>query len=209
MKRWLDSDWYRYLWRRTGPDGRLLVGVLAAAAVALGGFFTVRAFASSGNPDASGYVRLTTTLTKVVTVRGHGSNVVERVPVVRRILAKPVTVEQTTTVPGPTGTTVVMRPVVRYRPVYHRVVVTVHGRGATVKQVATDTRIQTVTSERVATVVQHVTNDRTSTVVQTVTVVRTQTSPAETVLVRQTPATVTVTTTVAFMTIAIPTYTIP
>jgi hypothetical protein len=203
----LDPDWYRYLWRRIGPDGRLLAGILAAAVVALGGFFAVRAFASSGNPDASGYVRLTTTLTKVVTVPGHGGTVVEHVPIVRRILAKPVTVEQSTTVPGPTGTTVVTRRIVRYRPVYHRVVVTVHGRGATVKQVATDTR--TVTSERVATVVQPVTNDRTSTVIQTVTVVRTQTSPAETVLVRQTPPTVTVTTTVAFMTVAIPTYTIP
>jgi hypothetical protein len=195
MHRWVDPAWYRYLWHRIGPDGRLLVAVLAAAAVAVGGFFSVRAFASSDATVAGRDVRLTTTLTRVVHVRDHGRTVVvERIPVVHRMVAKPVTLELTTTVHGPTGTRVVTRPVVRYQ---------------SVTRSRTDTRLETVTNERTSTVVQHVTNERTVTVVETVTAVRTQTSPAETVLVRQAPATVTVTTTAPFMTITVPTFTLP
>lgn len=205
MRRWFDPGWYRFLWRRIGPDGRLLVGILAAAAVAVGGFFSVRAFASSGEPGSAGYVRLTTTITKVVHVSGDGRTVVRRIPVVRRIFAKPVTLERTTTAPGGGGTTVVTQPVVRYRPVYRRQVVTIHGKAATVKQVVTD--VQRLTDTRLTTV----TNERTVVQSQTVTVVRMQTSPPETVLVHQPPATVTVTVTVTmpFMTITVPTYTIP
>jgi hypothetical protein len=179
-----------------GPDGRVLVGVLAASAVAVGGFFSVRAFGSTSPADSAGNVRLTTTMTRFVTVRQHGGTVVRRIPIARRIVAKPVTVEETRTVSGQ-GTTVVTHSIVRYRPVYRRAVVTVHGRTATEQRVATDTRQETVT------------NEHTSTVVETVTVVRTQTAPSQTVLVHQPPETVTVTTVGALVTIFVPTYTIP
>jgi hypothetical protein len=192
VRRWLDPGWYRFLWRRIGPDGRLLVGVLAAAAVAFGGFFSVRAFASSDSSTSAGYVRMTTTITitKVVRVNGHGRTIVRRMPIVRRIVANPVTVEETTTVPGHPGTTVATATVVH-------------------TQRLTDTRRMTVTTERTATVVQRSTDERTVVETQTVTVVRTQTSPPETVLIHEPASTVTVRTTVPFMTITIPTYTIP
>jgi hypothetical protein len=136
---------------------------------------------------------LTTTVTKVVRTHGHVRTVVRRLPIVRRMVEKPVTIAETTTVPGGVRTTVVTQP----------------GGVATVRKVVVDTRLMTVTTEHTATVVQRSTDERTVVETQTVTVTRTQTSPPETVLVHQAPATVTVRETVPFFTVTVPTYTLP
>ena len=228
MKRWFDPDWYRYLASRMGPDARLLLGVAAVAAIAFAGFFSMRALAGGDGTHTESYVQLATRVTRAVRVREHGRIVVKHIPVVRRIYAKPVTVPTTTTVQTPGGTKVVTRSVVRYRPVYRREVVRIHGKSVTVSHVVTDTRmltdtrLQTVTNEHTSTVVQRVTNEQTSTVVQrvtneqtstvvqsqTATVVRTETSPPVTVTVRE-PTTVTVTTTEPAITVSVPSVTVP
>jgi hypothetical protein len=186
VRRWLDPDWYRYLWRKIGPNGKFALVVLAAVVAGVGGFFAVRALGSS-DEQTSSYV-LMTTLTKPVHVNGKGKPVIERIRVVRRVSTRPVTLDQTTTVLVRRAATATSR-VVRYKPVYRRRMVTVQGQRQIVKQVVTDART--------ATVVQR----------ETTTVVITETAPAETVLVRQAPATVTVTTTAPFITITVPTFT--
>jgi hypothetical protein len=128
--------------------------------------------------------------------------VVKRVAVVKRIYARPVTVQETRTIQTPSGPRVVTRYVVRYKPVYRRKVITLHGKAVTVNQVVTDTRMLTdtqlftVTNERTVdlTIVQQVTNDRTATVSQTVTNEHTTTLPpvTETVVTTAPGDTVTV-----------------
>jgi hypothetical protein len=206
LLRWFDADWYRYL--RTRYPERLLFLVPALLAVlAFAGYAAVSAMGSSSR-TAESYVRLDTTVIRTVQVREHGKVVVKRIPVVKHIYAKPTTVMETHTVQTPGGIKVVTEPVVRYRPVYRRKVVFVHGKPVTVNQIVTntqmltDTQLLTVTNEHTSTVV----NEHTSTVVQNQTVNETQTVtktetapivtivlPPDTVTVTQPPDTVTVT----------------
>lgn len=204
-RRWLDPEWYRYLGDRIGPQGVVLFWTVALGLLALGGYEAVRALTPQAT-RASELVPLTTTVTKLVRVQERGRVVVKRVPVVRRVYAKPVTVQETRTIRTADGTRVVRVPVVRYRPVYRRQVITVKGKPKTVAQIVTDTRmltdtkLLTVTSERTSTVVQKQTQTVEQTASQTVTATRTVTAPPETITlpaqtVTQTapPQTVTVT----------------
>jgi hypothetical protein len=209
--RWFDADWYRYL-RTRYPERLLFLAPALLALLALAGYAAVNAMGSS-SPAAASYVRLDTTVIRTVKVREHGKVVIKRIPEIKHIYAKPVTVMQTRTVQTPGGTKVVTEAVVRYKPVYRRKVVFVHGKPVTVNQIVTntrmltDTQLLTVTNEHTSIVV----NDHTSTVVQnqtvnqtvnqTETVTKTETAPfvtislpPDTVTVTQPPDTVTVTT---------------
>src|SRR6266516_6517183 len=231
--KWLDRTWYRYLWyRRLSSDTKLALSVGVLSLLALGGYFAVNSLAGPGPAISSSgpYVQLRTTVQQRVRVRDHGRVIVRRVSVVKRIYAKPVTVQETQTIRTPSGTRVLTRNVVHYQPVYRRKVITVHGKTTTVDQVVTDTRmltdtlLRTVTNEHTVgqTVVQQVTDAHTATVNQTVnqtvtnehtttlpaetqTVVRT--APGDTVTVRDTVTvhdTVTVTTPGETSTVTVP-----
>jgi hypothetical protein len=181
--RWVDPLWYRYL-RRRYPFGTVLTIAILIGALGLGGYAAVVAM-GAGSATSDTYVALTTTVTRNVKVRVHGRTMVKRIPVVKRVYAKPTTVMETRTIQTPGGAKVVTRPVVRYRVVYRKKVVLVHGKPVTVRQSVTDTRMLTdtvtnvVTNEHTSTVV----NERTNTVSQTQTVTRTQTAPPETTTV--------------------------
>jgi hypothetical protein len=187
--KWLDRNWYRYLWyRRLGSDAKIALGFGVLSLLAVGGYFAVNSLAGPAIRSSGTYVQLRTTVQKQVRVREHGRVIVRRVSVVKRIYAKPVTVQETRTIQTPSGTRVLTRNVVHYQPVYRRKVITVHGKTTTVDQVVTDTRmltdtlLRTITNEHTVgqTVVQQVTDARTATVNQTVTNEHTTTLPAET-----------------------------
>ncbi len=185
-RRWLDPEWYRYLGDRIGPQGVVLFWTVVLGLLAFGGYEAVRGVTPAAS-KASEFVPLTTTVTKLVRVLEHGRVVVKRVPVVRRVYAKPVTIQETRTIRTAGGTRVVRVPVVRYRPVYRREVITVKGKPKTVARIVTDTamltdtKLLTVTSEHTATVVDKQTQTVNQTVSETVTTSRTVTAPPETV----------------------------
>lgn len=191
IRRWVDREWYRHLAWRLGPDGLFAVSIIALAVLAVCGALTMRALAGGGGGQASAsYIPLETTVMRRVAVVRRGKTVYRRVPVVQRIYAQPVTVQETRLVHTPGGTKVVTEPVVRFR----RVTDT---RVLTNTRLLTDTRLLTVTNPSTSTVVNEhtstVVNEHTNTVVntvvnqqtvnQTVTNVRTETSPPETVTV--------------------------
>ena len=205
--RWFDADWYRYL-RTRYPERLLFLLPAVLSLLAWAGYAAVNAMGSS-SPAADSYVRLDTTVIRTVKVREHGKIVIKRIPEIKHIYAKPVTVMQTRTVQTPGGTKVVTEAVVRYKPVYRRKVVLVHGKPVTVNQIVTntrmltDTQLLTVTNEHTSVVVQNQTVNQT--VNQTQTLTKTETAPVVTVTpdpvtvtehdtVTQTPDTVTVTT---------------
>jgi hypothetical protein len=210
--RWVDPLWYRYL-RRRYPFGTVLTIAILIGALGLGGYAAVVAM-GAGSATSDTYVALTTTVTRNVKVRVHGRTMVKRIPVVKRVYAKPTTVMETRTIQTPGGTKVVTRPVVRYQVVYRKKVVLVHGKPVTVRQRITDTRMLTDTRLLTVTSMSTVVNERTNTVSQTQTVTRTQTAPPETTTVfatttehvtTTTPAdTVTVTAPVITVTVTVP-----
>jgi len=185
MRRWLDPAWYRYLRYRLRPDRAFLLAIAGLAALFVGGVFAMQALGGSSNSSTEAYVPVVKTVMRRVKVVEHGKTIYKRVPVVKRVYAKPVTVQETHTVQTPGGVKVVTHPVVRYQPVYRQRVIRVNGKTVTVNQVVTntkmltDTQMQTVVNEHTNTVVQN----QTQTVNQTVTNVRTQTSPPDTVTV--------------------------
>ncbi len=206
--RWLDPEWYRHLWRRTRWDVRALIVVSALALSGATGFTVVTATADKPQDSTSNYVPVMTTVIQTVQVREHGRTVIKRVPVVKKIYAKPVTVLQTKTVTLADGTVkVVTTPVIRYRPVYRNKLVYVKGKPVTVSQIVTDTAMLTqtqqltVTNDHYATVVQNNTVVQSDTVTTTKTVESTVTAdpvtvtaPPETVTETSPPQTVTETT---------------
>jgi hypothetical protein len=208
MRGWLHPNWLRDLKLRLGPDRLVAAGVVGLALLAVGGALSVRALVGSSQAGAATFVPLVTTVLQRVKVVEHGKTVYKRVPVIKRIYARPVTVQETQTIDVPGGTKVVTRSVVRYRPVYRKQVVLVHGKPVTVARVVTDTRmltdtqLLTVTNEHTNTVVNdhtvvsQETVNQTQTLNQTVTNIRTQTLPAETVTVAGPTQTAVVTTTV-------------
>jgi hypothetical protein len=185
MRRWLDPAWYRYLQYRLRPDRTFLLATAGLAALFVGGIFAMQALGGSDRSSAQVYVPIAKTVMRRVKVVEHGRTVYKRIPVVKRVYAKPVTVQETRTLQTPGGVKVVTRPVVRYQPVYRKRVIRVNGKPVTVNQVVTDTKmltdtqLQTVTNEHTNTVVQN----QTQTLNQTVTNVRTETSPPDTVTV--------------------------
>jgi hypothetical protein len=205
--RWFDADWYRYL-RTRYPERLLFLLPVLLGLLAWAGYAAVNAM-GSGSRAAESYVKLDTTVIRTVKVREHGKVVIKRIPEIKHIYAKPVTVMQTHTVQTPGGTKVVTEAVVRYKPVYRRKVVLVHGKPVTVNQIVTntrmltDTQMLTVTNEHTNVVVQNQTVNQT--VNQTQTLTKTETAPVVTVTldpitvtehetVTQPPDTVTVTT---------------
>lgn len=209
MRRWLDPDWYRFMWARMSVDLKAFVLVVALSGLGIGGFFALEAVsATASEGTTAAYVPMSTTVHKLVRVLEHGRVVIKRVPVVKRVFAKPITVQETRTIQTPSGPRVVTRNVVHYQTVYRKKVITLHGKSVTVNQVVTDTQmltdtqLLTVTNERIVgqTVVQQVTNERTATVNQTLnqtvnqTVVNehTVTLPPETIVVTAPGDTVTV-----------------
>ncbi len=213
LLRWFDADWYRYL-RTRYPERLLFLLPVLLGLVAWAGYAAVGAMGSS-KPAAESYVRLDTTVIRTVKVREHGKVVIKRIPEIKHIYAKPVTVMRMRTVQTPGGTKVITEPVVRYKPVYRRKVVLVHGKAVTVNQVVTNTRMLTDTQMLTVTNEHTVVNEHTSTVVnnqtvsqtvnQTQTLTKTETAPIVTVTldpitvtqhetVTQPPDTVTVTT---------------
>jgi hypothetical protein len=205
LVRWFDADWYRYL-RTRYPERLLFLLPVLLGLVAWAGYAAVSAMGSS-KPATQSYVRLDTTVVRTVKVREHGKVVIKRIPEIKHIYAKPVTVMQTRTVQTPGGTKIVTEPVVRYKPVYRRKVVIVHGKPVTVNQIVTNTKMLTDTQMLTVTNEHTVVNNQTvnQTVNQTQTLTKTETAPAVTVTldpvtvtehetVTQPPDTVTVTT---------------
>jgi len=192
VRRWVDRDWYRYLRYRFGRDKLLVSSLLALPVLAVGGALTMRSLAGN-SPRPTAYVPLTKTVMRRIKVVEHGKTMYKRVPTIKRIYARPVTVQNIRTISAPSGTQVVAASVVRYKPVYKRQVVLVDGKRVTVVHVLTDTQTltdtqvltitdeHTVTSQQQQTVKQTQTINRTQTVNQTVTNVRTETLPTETV----------------------------
>lgn len=189
MRRWLDRYWYHYLWRRMSVDLKAFVLLLTLSGAGFGGFFAFEAVsATASQATTAAYVPMTTTVHKLVRVLENGRVVIKRVPVIKRIFARPVTVQETRTIQTPSGPRVVTRSVVHYQTVYRKKVITVRGKSVTVNQVVTDTRmltdtqLLTVTNDRIVgqTVVQQVTNEHTATVNQTVVNERTVTLPPQT-----------------------------
>lgn len=181
----------RIRWRfdelRSEQDAKVIVGLLALVALALGGVAVAKAVAGASSPaQARAGVRVVT-MRKKVKVRVHGRLVTRWRT--HKVYARPQTVMQTQTLHTPNGTRVVTRPVVRYRIAYRKRVVRVNGKTRTVMQpvttaqTTTSTRTEVVTSTRQVTQVDTVTQP--VTVVQTTTVVSTETDPI--------PVTVTVT----------------
>ena len=176
-------------WQGLGWETRASVLIIAISVLALAGFFSVSSISSS-NADGVArqtYVLLTTTATKLVRIKEHGAVVIERVPVVKRLYARPVTLQETRTVQTPGGTKIMTRRVVR---------------------LLTDTQMLTVTSKSTSTVVQRETVNQTQTLNETQTVnqtlVRTQITPPETVTVTTPGDTVTVVPTLAVVTVTLP-----
>jgi hypothetical protein len=199
MRRWFDLDWYRYLSARVRRTVPLFVALPVLAALGVGGFLVVSALATT--PKAEEFVRVKGTVEEAVKVVQNGRVVTKRVPVVKTVYAKPVTVTQTVRLPD--GTTVVRPPVVRYQPVYRRKLVYVKGKPVTVSRVVTDKRTLTETQQLTVEQTSFVTNTNTitrpTTITQPTTVTRrrtdsvTVTGPGSTVTV---PVTVTHRTTV-------------
>ena len=125
MQRWFDRQWYRYLWHHY-PNAALVLAMLVLAGVAVAGYLTVRAAAGTKSGTSS-YVELMTTVTRRVPVYRNGRIVYKRKLLVKKIYAKPLTVQETRTVQTHSGTKTVTHDVVRYRPVYRRHVVLIHG----------------------------------------------------------------------------------
>src|SRR5262249_40686717 len=143
---------------------------------------------SASGTRSSDYVALETTVDKLVTVKVNGKTVIKRIPVVKRIVAKPTTVLQSLTLTTPGGTRVVTRPVTHLVPVVKKTVVTVNGKTKTISQVVTDVQAVTnvVTNQRTVTNQSTVTNESTvehsNTVTKTVTNTVTETPPPVTVV---------------------------
>lgn len=138
------------------PDLRWGTLVVTMAALGVGGFAAGTAIREA----PSTYGVLLTTSKRTVHVREQGRIVVKRIPVVKRIYTRPVTVEQTRTIKTAGETKIVPQPVVRYKP------------GLPTQKVRTVRNVVTVTQP--ATVTQPVTvtlgHTDTVTVTQTVTV---------------------------------------
>jgi len=176
MRRWLDPGWYRYLAGRY-PDRAAIAAILVLALLAFGGYAAVTAAGDGGEPTSTGaFGPITTTVMRTVKAYEKGHVVVRRVPVVKTLAARPVTVLATSTIKTPGGTKIVTT--ARYLTVRNVV---------TTNRVLTNTRLATVTNERTNTTVQ--------TETATATVTRTATAPPDTVTVSVTGPTATATVT--------------
>jgi hypothetical protein len=194
MTKWVDRDWYRYVWRRKlSFETQAFLVVLAVGVVLVGGFLAADQFASASGTSSGAYILRSTTVTRIVTATKNGKTVVRRYPIVHtvRIKARPVTVQNFQTVTTSGGTKVVPVTTVKYVSVNKVVTNVVTKKGGTTTLVETrpvtvestvattvaqtQTQLQTVTNERTNTVVTTKPVTTTSTVVQASTVVQTTT----------------------------------
>ena len=108
----------RVRWRleelRHPADAKLIVGVIAVAALSLGGFLVARATTRASAGSAA--VTREVTLRQKVRVHEHGRLVTRWR--VRRLYSQAQTVLRTQTISTPNGIRVVTRPVTRYRRIY-------------------------------------------------------------------------------------------
>jgi hypothetical protein len=213
VRKWVDTEWYRYLWhRRLSPEARGLI-VLALVLLVLGGGYVaatgLASAAGSTSSAADPYILQTTTVTRVVTVHKNGKAIVKRVPLVQtvRIKAKALTVRDVQTVTTPEGVKTVPVVKLRYVPVTKTVdrivkhvvtnVVTKNGKTRTVVTSRAVTvpvtvlQTQTQTQTRVVTNDQTVTNEHTDTVVASRPVTTTVVSPPQTTTIVRTDETTT------------------
>lgn len=160
-----------------------MAGLVAALLLLGAGFYTAKRISTADASNGTA-VRITTRLPVTETINGH------KVVRYRRkvVYARPSTSYQTQTIQTPTGTRVVTKPVVRYRVLYRKKVVTRGGRTTTVLQPVTTTSQLTSTDLITTTVVSNRTTTRT--VTQPVTV--TTTKEVTTTVVHGTTETVTV-----------------
>lgn len=155
----------RVRWRleelRNLGDAKIIVGLIAVAALSLGGFLAARATTRTSAGSAS--VTREVTLRQKVRVREHGHIVTHWR--VRRLYSQAQTVLRTQTLSTPTGIRVVTRPATRYRRVYR-------DRPAAPTRTVTVTRpgtVAPVTVSNSVTVTQPVTVVETTTAIATVT----------------------------------------
>ena len=101
MRRWLDPGWYRYLARRY-PDRAAVAAILVLGLLAFGGYAAVTAAGGGGEPASTGaFGPITTTVMRTVKAYEKGHVVVKRVPVVKTIAPRSVTVLATSTIKTP------------------------------------------------------------------------------------------------------------
>ena len=180
MRRWLDPEWYGFLWQRKDHRGLAVVLVALVAALAAGGYAAAGSLESGGN--AVSVVKLEA-VKHTVRVKGRERVVTRYVTLATTDVAPPSTVVRTRVVTHPVVKTVQAAAVVRR----HLVYVTRKGLTVTRSRTLTQQQTQTATETTVQTVTQP------STVVDSKTVTRrvTTTAPAQTVTV--TGAVITVT----------------
>jgi hypothetical protein len=104
MRRWFDSNWYRYLWRRH-PNAASVLVTFVLAGLVVGGYLTVRATAGTEGRSSSvaeltdsapARTKQIVTTTRVLTVTTPVTNVVTNLRTMR--VDHPSTVARTTTV---------------------------------------------------------------------------------------------------------------
>lgn len=175
----------------SSSDAKFVGGLVLVVLLAGGGYIAADRVSQAGAETGGGkhLVRLVTTVREPVTTRIHGHTVVHWRVRRKVVEAQPQTVMERQTIRTPSGTKVVTRPVVHYRVLYRKKVVTVNGKTNTVVVPQTVTDSRTTTVSRTQTEVQTVT-DRV-TVVRTETVVSTVTEPGTTVTLPGTTVTVT------------------
>ncbi len=207
--KWLDPNWYRYLWRRRLPfEAKAGLSLILIGLVLGGGYFAADQLASASAGTSSGaYIVQSTTITKIVTIRRNGRTVVKRYPVVHtvRLKAKVETVTDLRTVTTAGRTSIVPVVKIRYVPVTRTVshdvtsFVRVNGKTRTIVTTKSVTRpvtvsrtqTQVVTNERTQT--NNITNEHTNTVVTTRPVTTTVVSkPVTSTVVRTNDVTTTV-----------------
>jgi hypothetical protein len=185
VTKWLDLEWYRYLWhRRTPLTAKILIVLLLLLAMLGGGYLAASRLASaSGGTTADAYILQSTTVTKVVTVRKHGRIIIKRYPVVHtiRVKAKTETLHAFQTITTPGGTKIVPVIKLRYVPVTRTVshsvtsIVKVNGKtrtvvttkSVTVPQTQTQVVTDAFTVTNQSTQTNNITNEHTNTVVTT------------------------------------------
>src|SRR5690349_20088979 len=115
MRRWFDPGWYRYL-ASMYPDRAAVAAILVLALLAFGGYAAVTAAGGGGeSTSTAAFGPITTTVMRTVKSFEKGHVVVKRVPVVKTITPRPVTVLATSTIKTPGGTKIVTT--ARYRTV--------------------------------------------------------------------------------------------
>jgi hypothetical protein len=160
----------RLRWRlqelRDANDAKVIAGLLLLLALTFGGFFAARTVArASADPRAA--TRMVT-LRQNVRVGGQGRAVTRWR--LRRLYSQAQTLMRTQTIQTPGGIRLVTHPVIRYRVVYRKGLVTRPGETRTVTRQVTDSRVVTVTRQVTMVATTTVVSTKTDTLPITITV---------------------------------------